>query len=127
MPRRKALTREQRERRAGKKAARAESAPLRQIKRAMARVAAPTRLQTPLDRARDLYDFACQAAHMDDLVELLVCERCGLVQSNHDRGGFDERGLVTVGTCKGFEEIGCGSLHAVTVESFERHVQHVTI
>jgi len=81
-------------------------------------------IENPLVQAEAVYRFACAAAQLEP-PELIVCERCGLIQENAYGGSTD--GIPTPSTCQGFEGIGCGSLYAVTPESFERHVQHVTI
>lgn len=96
-----------------------ESAPVREAKRAAKRILSSQRtfLRDPFTHARDVYDFVCAAATLPP-PERLVCERCGLVQENH-RGKVLDDGRVIVSPCKGFEGIGCGSLHAVTLESYD--------
>jgi hypothetical protein len=124
--RRKPLTREERQKRAAKKAARTENSPLREAAREARKFTRPARafLTDPLAQAAAVYRFAVAAALLDE-PELVVCERCGLIQENH-RGFANDEGVAIVSPCPGWESIGCGSLFAVTPESFEQ-VRHVTI
>ena len=120
MSRRKPLTREQREKRQAKKVARAQNAALRGAAREARKFTRGARafLQDPLAQAQAVYNFAIQAALLEP-PELVVCERCGLIQENLRGYIRPVDGAPTIYSCKGFEGIGCGSLYAVTPESFE--------
>jgi hypothetical protein len=117
MPRRnKALSREQRSKRAAKKAARQAAAEERLSRRDARRIAAGKILSDPLAMGEAAYRFAVLQAR-EEPGELVVCERCGLLQLNdRSRSYTEDNGVVRITSCQGFEGIGCGSTYAITVE-----------